>query len=183
MRRSRLALALMGLVAAGLVLAVPAPSLALSSETKSIVVDVGAARDLPSGSYAYNDVCNVGDSATQENRCAVEFSLTNILSSAQILSAQLTFNKSSGCGTQDCPVDLALYKGNGSADLTDVTDGSVYKTFTPQFSNAIQTDLVSQVQTRVTNGDDYLGIRLSRNSGSPHSQDVQTFSYTSFKLA
>src|SRR5690349_358838 len=85
MRRQRLALALVALVAAGLPLALAAPArtLAITSQTFSHTVEVGAGRTLPSGTFAYNDVCDVGYNGTAESRCAVEFSISGILSSAQ----------------------------------------------------------------------------------------------------
>lgn len=188
MERQRLALVpivapvVAALLASAFALTQPGRVAAIESETLSISVDVGAARTLPSGSYAYNDVCNAGYNGTEEDRCAVEFNLSGILSSAQILSADLRFSKTGGCGTQDCPVELAFYTGDGSPSTGDVTAGTFYRDFTPGF--AVNSFLIpDKIQEKVSDGADWFGVRLSRSSKATRNPDVQSFSYDSFKLS
>jgi hypothetical protein len=172
----------MGLLAAGLGLARPATMLAESQSTYTKSVEVGAARNLSGGGYAYNDVCNVGFTSTQEQRCAIEFDISNMISSAKVLAATLSLKRTSGCAANNCPVDLAIFTGNGSPGLDDVTAGGVAATFSPN-STKKSFNILGYVQSRVTAGDDYLGVRLSSaGSTSTPTTEIQTFGYADFEL-
>lgn len=172
MRRLAVALIAFGLVAFA---PVATPDVALASSDASYTTDVtvGASRTLPSGSFGFSDGCQVGYSGTTEYRCAFEFAIS-IPSTAKIEAATLAVRKTGGnCGL-GCPVDVFAYNGNGNDDLADVSQGSLVRILTPSGS-VQQLDVSADLQARVTNGLDWIGYRMSRNSSSTTNPDVQDF--------
>jgi hypothetical protein len=174
MRRQRLAV--LALIAGcALPLVGPVTSLASQSSTFTTNVTVGASRTLPNGSFAYSDGCEVGYSGSTEFRCSFEFGIS-IPSTAKILSATLNVKKTAGpnCALSDCPVDVYGYNGNGSSDLSDVSQGTLVRIFYPN-GNVQGLDVSSDLQARVSNGLAWMGYRMSRDSSSTRSPDVQDF--------
>ncbi|HJP90167.1 MAG TPA: hypothetical protein VJ850_14125 [Candidatus Limnocylindrales bacterium] len=182
MRTYRLALmvAVLAIVASALTLARPGHVLAVSQSTYSAFKTVGAGHTFPGGAWGFTDGCDVGLASGQEYRCAAEFDMSNIPSSAKIMSAVVALKKTAGCPANDCSVDLAIYAGNGNDDLGDVLAGSVAATFSPGTTTK-QFNVIGQVQDQVSNGGDYFGIRLSRNASTTDAA-VQSFGLTDFKL-
>lgn len=180
MRRQRLVVALVVLAAVWLGLATPSPSIALTESTYPAFKTVGAGHTLPNGAWGYTDGCDVGIASGSEYRCAAEFDMSNIPSTARIMSAVVALKKTGGCPTNDCSVDLAVFAGNGNDDLGDVLAGSVAATFSPG-STLRQFNVTGQVQDQITNGGDYFGIRLSRTAGSTNTA-VQSFGVPDFQL-
>jgi hypothetical protein len=178
--RPALAIAVTALLAAAFVLSPPPHALALSESTYSAFKTVGAGHTFPSGAWGFTDGCDVGLASGSEYRCAAEFDMSNIPSSAKVMSAVVALKKTAGCPANDCSVDLAIYAGNGNDDLGDVLAGSVAATFSPG-STVKQFNVLGQVQDQVTNGGDYFGIRLSRNASTTDSA-VQSFGLSDFKL-
>jgi hypothetical protein len=179
-RRLALAFVVMALVASASALARPASVFAVTQSTYSAFKTVGAAHTFPTGAWGFTDGCDVGLNGGQEYRCAAEFDMSNIPSSAKIMSAAVALKKTGGCDPNDCSVDLAIYAGNGNDDVGDVLAGSVAATFSPNLTLK-QFNVLGQVQDQVSNGGDYFGIRLSRNASTADSA-VQSFGLSDFKL-
>src|SRR3954454_18489145 len=114
MRRRTLLVAILVLSAGGLGLARPVP--AAASTTSSFTTDVTVGAGFTGGKWGFSDGCETGVSASTEFRCAFEFSISGIPSTAQVSAATLTVTRTSttGCGGSDCPVDVSGYSGNGS---------------------------------------------------------------------
>jgi hypothetical protein len=175
MRRLAVALIAVGLVA-GVPIAAPGVAQASTDTSYTTTVTVGASRTLPSGAFGFSDGCQVGYSGTTEYRCAFEFDIS-IPSTAKITAATVSIRKTSGNCAQDCPVDMFAYTGNGSDDLADVSAGSLVRIFTPTGST-MNLDVSADLQSRVSNGLDWIGYRMARNASSPRNPDVQDFDMT-----
>jgi hypothetical protein len=155
------------------------PATASSSNTFTTNITVGAGHTLPNGAWGFTDGCRAGWDGTTEYRCAFEFDISSLLSSAEVLTATLGITRTGGCATNDCPVDIFTYTGNGSDDLADVVGGAAVATWTPTNNSPHFWNVLGQVQARVTNGDDWIGFRISRNSGSARNPDWQDFDISS----
>ena len=175
MRRLAGALMTLGLIA-GIPMAAPGLVRASTDSSYTTTVTVGASRTLPSGAFGFSDGCRVGYDGTTEYRCAFEFDLS-IPSTAKITSATLSVRKVAGSCAQSCPVDAFAYNGNGNSDLADVSQGSLVRIFTPAGS-VMNLDVAADLQSRVTNGLDWIGYRMARDPSSPQNPDWQDFDIT-----
>jgi hypothetical protein len=154
-----------------LVAAFVRPAAAAQSLTVYTDVTVGAARTLPSGAWGFSDGCQTGIAGGSEYRCAFEFNIAALTSSAKVTSAVLTIRRSAGCATNDCTVDLSSYTGNGSADLGDVAAGSSIATWTPNSTTEHSWNVLGVIQAHASNGDDWAGFRLAGSAGNTAAQD------------
>ena len=158
----------------GMVLAVTLAAPVSATESSDITTDVtvGAGHTYPSGAWGFTDGCETGIASGQEMRCAFEFNLPGALNSSKILSATLKIARTGGCAANDCPVHISSYTGNGSADLSDVTQtSSEIATWTPTSNAVHQWNVLGQVQTHITNGEYWAGFVLRWVSGDSATQD------------
>jgi len=156
---------------------------ASTSTTITTDITVGASHTYPSGAWGFSDGCETGISAGQEYRCAFEFDISALPSTAKVTSAVLSIRRSGGCATNDCPVDLYAYTGNGSAGLGDVTSGSSIATWTPTSTTTHQWNVLGHIQAHASAGDDWAGFRLSWSSGNSAIQDFDISSGSRVSLA
>jgi hypothetical protein len=174
--RRRLALTITAVSAlCAVILGRPLPSLALTSTSYTTNV-ITAARITSGQTWESTSGCQVGVGSGYEYRCAFEFDIS-IPSTAKITSAMLKLKKIAGpgCFASDCPVDISAYAGNGTANLpADLSAGTLARIFSPDGSFQAL-DVAADLQARVSNGLDWIGYRLSRDSSSTHNPDVQEF--------
>lgn len=147
------------------------PVAATTSTTIYTNVTVGAGHTPPNGAWGFSDGCETGIGSNTEYACAFEFNISALPSTAKVTSAVLSIRRSGGCTTNDCPVDVASYTGNGLSDLSDVTAGSVIATWTPNSTTTHSWNVLGQIQAHVTAGEHWAGFRLSRASGNSAVQD------------
>jgi hypothetical protein len=162
--------------------AVPA-SADINVTTLTTTITKGAVHTYPSGSdWAPWGSCATGISAGQEYRCAFEFDLSSIISSSKITAATLTIRRTSGCPTNDCPIGIRSYTGNGSADLADVTASTAnIATWKPANNLQHNVNVLSQIQAHRNNTEQWAGFILGRGA-STRNPDVQQFSLSSSDL-
>jgi hypothetical protein len=158
------------------------------STTITTDITVGATHTVPSGVWADSGGCETGaqtvSGITSEFRCAFEFDITTLTSTnARVLTATLNIRRSGGCATNDCPVNIFSYAGNGSADPADVTLGSNIATWTPTNTSVHSWNVLGLIQAHVDNAERWAGFRLSMGSGNGAVQDFDISSGSRVSLA
>lgn len=156
---------------------------ASTSTTITTDITVGAGHALPSGAWGFSDGCQTGIASGEEYRCAFEFDISAIPSTATVTSAILGIRRSGGCATNDCPVTIYSYTGNGTADLGDVLGGLNLATWTPSTTTAHYLNVLGYIQNHATAGDDWAGFRLSSGGANTTVQDFDISSGARVSLA
>ena len=145
-------------------------------------VEVGASRTPPSVDFSSpNLLCKTGYSSGTEFRCAFEFDLSSILSDAKITAATLSILRTAGCSTNDCEVGIRSYKGDGSADVTDLIASSTNFAVWKPNTVAKNVNVLSQILAHRNNSEPWAGFILV-GVASTKTLDVQRFSVSSTDL-
>ena len=148
----------------------------------NVNLQVGASHVWPNGAYGPSAGCETGYSGTTEFRCSFEFDISSIISSAKITEATLTIRRTSGCATNDCPIDLASFTGNGSADLGDVTACCDIATTTPGNNFQRNFNVLGQIVALRDAGKSWAGFHIARSGDSTRNPDVQDWSLSTSDL-
>jgi hypothetical protein len=166
-----------------LIFALPASAqVSIATLNTNSSLQVGASHTLPNGAYGFSDGCETGYSGATEFRCSFEFDLSQVISSSKITAATLTIRRTSGCPTNDCPIDLSSFTGNGSADLSDVTAGSDIATTTPSTNNQRSFNVLGLIQAHRDASERWAGFHMQRSGDSARNPDVQDWSLSDSDL-
>lgn len=156
-----------------------------STDTRVLTTTItqGASRTPLDGTFTSSLLCKTGYAGTTEFRCAFEFDLSAIISDTKITAATLTLTRTSSCSTaaNNCPITIASYAGNGSADVDDVTAGTTFASWTPTSNTAHDINVLSQIVAHRNNSEQWAGFRLARGASTAN-PDVQRFSLASTDL-
>ena len=144
-----------------------APALALpvaaaGSFSQTAPIWIGAQFNTPPGSWTQSQYCFAGYVNTTEFRCAWEFNLDGIPFGSIITAATLNVTRTAGdCPSNNCPVLLHWFDGNGGADISDVLAGSsVSFSWTPTDSSPHHFNVLDQIRDFYARGRAWAGFNL-----------------------